>query len=136
MQRYRILATDISTKILAVAQRAVYPAERLDPAPPGWRTKYFDDGGNGLLQLKPAVRRMVQFQRLNLVETFHAPRQFPLIFCRNVMIYFDPPTQERLVTGLARYIRPGGYLFVGHSESLGGLKQPLKYERPAIYRKA
>lgn len=136
-RRFKILATDISTKILAAAQRGIYSTERLAGVPVTWRNKYFQPapGAPGNWQVSPAIRGMVEFQRLNLVENFRSPRMHPLIFCRNVMIYFDPPTQQRVVTGLAQFLMPGGYLFVGHSESLSGLAQPLKYQRPAIYRK-
>ena len=85
--------------------------------------------------MKPEVARRVEFRRLNLIEAFDPGRSFPLIFCRNVMIYFDKPTQERVVHRLASFLEPGGYLFVGHSESLAGANQRLRFVRPAVYQK-
>jgi chemotaxis protein methyltransferase CheR len=85
--------------------------------------------------VKKEIRAAVNFQRLNLMEPFTAGPVFPLIFCRNVMIYFDRATQQDLVRRLAACLEPGGYLFIGHSESLNGLDLPLNYIRPAIYQK-
>ena len=79
---------------------------------------------------------MIEFERLNSDRAAsRADRMFPIIFCRNVMIYFDKPTQERLITNLSQFLEPGGYLMVGHSESLMGVQHPLEYVQPAIYRK-
>jgi chemotaxis protein methyltransferase CheR len=135
--KLRILATDISTKALDSARRAVYPAERFAEFPPLWMRRFLLRGQGqwkGWYRIKPEVSGRVQFARLNLVEPFSHNRRFPLIFCRNVMIYFDKPTQERLVNRLAEHLEPGGYLFVGHAESLTGVDHPLQYVRPAIYR--
>jgi chemotaxis protein methyltransferase CheR len=139
-RRFRILATDISTRVLDIARKGIYSLAKIESIPAAWRPKYLLRGQgqhSGYFRLKPEVRAMVEFERLNLV---HPPlavaRQFPVIFCRNVMIYFDAPTQERLLTELARHLAPGGYLYTGHSESLNRLRQPLQYIRPAVYRKA
>jgi chemotaxis protein methyltransferase CheR len=78
---------------------------------------------------------MVDYRRLNLIEPFDPQGMFPLISCRNVMIYFDRPTQERVVNRLAQFLEPGGHLFIGHSESLNGIHHPLEFVKPAIYRK-
>ncbi len=86
--------------------------------------------------MKPFIRRMIEFRRFNLMETFHPPRPFDVIFCRNVMIYFDKDTQEQLVNRLACCLEPGGYLVTGHSESLTGLKHPFQYVSPSVYRSA
>lgn len=132
--RLKVLATDISTKVLAAAQKGEYPMERVEPMPKAFQAKYFAPGAGGLT-VRPEVRSRVEFRRLNLVEPMTAVTQkFPVIFCRNVMIYFDARTQERLVAQLAERLVPGGYLFVGHSESLASLTQPLKYIQPAVYR--
>jgi len=77
----------------------------------------------------------VSFRRLNLLETYGWPRPFPVIFCRNVMIYFDKATQERVVRQLTEYLEPGGYLLVGHAESLTRVTHSLEYVRPAVYQK-
>ena len=138
LRKVRILSTDISTKALAVAQRAVYPAERFSAIPPGWLHQFLLRGEGrwkGWYRVKPEVRSQVEFARLNLVEPFSQTSQFPVIFCRNVMIYFDKPTQEALVNRLAACLEPGGYLFIGHAESLTGVRHGLTYVRPATYQK-
>jgi chemotaxis protein methyltransferase CheR len=133
-----IVASDISTRVLETAQRAVYPAERLQGVPLALQSKYFlrgEGASKGFYKVKPEVRKLVQFRRVNLVEAYPDMEPFPVIFCRNVMIYFDKPTQERVVNRLSHYLEPGGHLFIGHSESLMGTDQPLDYVRPAVYRK-
>ena len=136
--RFRILATDISTRVLAAAQRGVYPEAKMADIPADWRRKYLLRGEGksaGFFRMRPEVRQMVEFRRLNLVTPpLELEYTFPVIFCRNVMIYFDAATQERLIPAMAGYLWPGGYLYVGHSESLNRLKQPLSYIRPAVYR--
>lgn len=137
-RKVRILATDISTKALAAAQSAVYQAERFSTVPPGWMKQFLLRGEgrwNGWYRVKPELRSRVEFLRLNLVEAFSQTNLFPVIFCRNVMIYFDKATQETLVNRLTACLEPGGYLFIGHAESLTGVKHSLTYVRPAIYRK-
>jgi chemotaxis protein methyltransferase CheR len=83
----------------------------------------------------PRIRQQASFRRLNLVEPFSMGRAFPVIFCRNVMIYFDRQTQEQVVGRLAAALEPGGYLFVGHAESLTRISHALEYVKPAVYRK-
>ncbi|MGA3042539.1 MAG: protein-glutamate O-methyltransferase CheR [Bryobacteraceae bacterium] len=137
-RKVRILATDISTKALAVAKSAVYPAERFSTVPPGWLRQFLLRGEGrwkGWYRVKPELRSQIEFARLNLVEPFTQRNRYPVIFCRNVMIYFDKPTQEGVVNRLAANLEPGGYLFIGHAESLTGLRHELTYVRPAIYRK-
>jgi len=132
----RIRATDISTKALAIAQRAAYPGDRLASIPLPMIKKYFNAAGNGTFQVANDIRRMVEFERVNLIEPMRSGgRSFPIIFCRNMMIYFDKPTQERVVQNLSQFLEPGGYLLIGHSESLMGVKHSLDYVQPAIYKK-
>jgi len=134
----KLLATDISTRALRAAQKGVYPAERFSACPKEWLPKYMLRGEGefkGLYQVKPDIARRIEFRRLNLIEAFDAGRQFPLISCRNVMIYFDKQTQERVVNRLTEFLEPGGYLFTGHSESLTGMGHALKFIKPAIYQK-
>lgn len=136
--KVRILATDISTKVLAHAQRGAYPATRFDGIPANDLRQYLlrgEDRWKDWYRVKPAVRAAVEFQRLNLMEKVSHLGQFPVIFCRNVMIYFDKPTQQDLVNRLAGCLEPGGYLLIGHAESLNGIEHPLRYVSPAIYRK-
>jgi len=135
---WRILATDVSTRALAKARAGVYPLERAQTVPREWLKRYCQRGTRaceGQFRLKPEISGRVKFRQLNLLGAYSFPSPFDLIFCRNVMIYFDRPTQEQLVTELARHLVPGGYLLTGHSESLNGLNVPFKCERPSIYRK-
>jgi chemotaxis protein methyltransferase CheR len=134
----KILASDLNTQVLAQARQGVYPLERLAPLPPEWRRRYFQKGVNhfeGFARLKEGVRRLVEFIRLNFMEPFHFSEEFDVIFCRNVMIYFDRQNQQRLVGQFHQCLRPGGYLFIGHSESLCNIKHPFTYVGPTIYRK-
>lgn len=136
--RARILATDLSSRALEAARRAAYPAERFGAFPADWRRSYLLRGSGrweGWYRVKPAVRSMLEFRRLNLIEPFERGRLFQAIFCRNVMIYFDRATQEDLVNRLAAALEPGGYLLIGHSESLAGLRHPYEYIQPATYRR-
>lgn len=134
----QIEATDISTRILAKAQAAIYPAETVSRMSPAMVKAYFQTGYSeqaGLYRVKPTLRSLVRFRQLNLLEgalPFNEP--FQIIFCRNVMIYFDRPTQEELVQRLKSKLVPGGYLMVGHSESLTGINHGLKMIRPATYQ--
>jgi chemotaxis protein methyltransferase CheR len=135
---WHIEATDISHRVLAKAQAAIYGGDVVDKLPPGYARTYFQRGfgaQEGNHRVKAQLRANVTFQQLNLLEGNPAFRDpFQIIFCRNVMIYFDRPTQEELVNKLARYLIPGGYLLVGHSESLTGIRHGLKMVKPAVYR--
>jgi chemotaxis protein methyltransferase CheR len=135
--RIHITATDISTRALRFAERAVYPADRCEGLPAAWRARYFEpvETPEPAWRVSARIRRQATFQRVNLVERYAWPRRFPLIFCRNVMIYFDSGTQTEVVRQLAEWLEPGGYLFVGHAESLTRISHPLEYVRPAVYRK-
>jgi chemotaxis protein methyltransferase CheR len=136
-RQFRILATDISTRVLASARRAVYPAGRFDDIPEAWRRTYLLRGrgeSQGYFKIKPELAQTVEFARLNLIEPFPPREPFQVIFCRNVMMYFDKPTQQSIVQRLAQCLARGGYLFVGHSESLTGVDHGLQYVRPAVYR--
>jgi chemotaxis protein methyltransferase CheR len=132
----RLVATDISNKALRFASAACYPLERCRDLPPAWLSRYFAADGSPpqSYRVTAALRAQVQFQRINLVERLPWPHRFPVIFCRNVMIYFDRSTQERVVRQLAEHLEPGGYLFVGHAESLTRVSHGLEYVQPAIYR--
>jgi chemotaxis protein methyltransferase CheR len=138
-RRVSILATDISTRVLRSAESAVYPSERFQSVPAEQLRRYVLKGGTkqqNCYLVKRQFRAAVRFCRFNLMEDVSQFGPFPVIFCRNVMIYFDRGTQQDLVNRLAARLEPGGYLFIGHAESLGGMDQPLEYVRPAIYRKA
>jgi chemotaxis protein methyltransferase CheR len=134
---FRIFATDISTRVLAQARRAIYPAARFEGLPQSWCRAYLLRGEGtyqGSFKIKPELATQVEYQRLNLIEPFTHGRLFHVIFCRNVMMYFDKSTQQDIVRRLSACLEPGGYLFVGHSESLTGVDHGLKYVRPATYR--
>src|ERR1700733_1632585 len=136
-RQFKILATDISTRVLATAERGVYPVSRFDEVPEAWRRAYLLRGrgeSNGFYKVKPPLAQQVEFARLNLIEPFPQRTAFHVIFCRNVMMYFDKPTQQNIVQRLAGCLERGGYLFVGHSESLTGVEHALHYVRPATYR--
>ncbi|MDA8308071.1 MAG: protein-glutamate O-methyltransferase [Deltaproteobacteria bacterium] len=135
---FRILATDISTRVLETASRGVYSEEKVKKVPPALRHAYFrkvgGEDGNSDFQIVPHVKRLITFYRLNLKDPYPFKGPFDFIFCRNVMIYFDKKTQEELVNKMAGFLRAGGYFCVGHSESLTGLAHKLSYVQPAIYR--
>ena len=136
---WTIDATDISTRVLARAGQAIYDAEKLAPVPPELLRRYFQRGvgqWEGSFRVREPLRQHVRFQHLNLFQPQYPFNQrFQLIFCRNVMIYFDRPTQETLIGKLTEQLEPGGHLLVGHSESLSGIRHSLRQLQPAIYLK-
>ena len=136
-RRFQIAATDISGKALRIAAQASYPAERCRDVPAAWLQRYFVSDGRhpGLRQVNAELQRLVRFSRINLIDRSYWTRQFSVIFCRNVMIYFDRRTQEEVVGRLTECLEPGGYLFVGHAESLSRVSHGLEYIQPAVYRK-
>jgi chemotaxis protein methyltransferase CheR len=117
----RILASDIDTQVLASAAAGVYPLERLDALSPARRSRFFLRGSganSGLCKVKPELRALVEFRPLNLLDADYGLRgDFAAVFCRNVMIYFDKPTQRAVLARIAPLLAPGGLLFAGHSES-------------------
>jgi chemotaxis protein methyltransferase CheR len=137
---FEILATDISSRVLDVARRGVYPENRIAPIAQGLRKKYLLRGknrNNPEVRIVPELRSRVKFGRLNFMDPeFGLSEPQDIIFCRNVIIYFDKPTQEQLMAKFCKHLRPGGFLFVGHSESLQGYDVPLVQVAPTIYRKA
>jgi len=136
---WQIEASDISTRVLEIAERGVYDSDKLAGISQELLHRHFQKGvGNwqGHFRVKDDLRQRVGFHQLNLLEDdYPFDRPFELILCRNVMIYFDRPTQEALVGYLAERLVPGGHLMVGHSESLSGIKHSLRLVQPAIYLK-
>lgn len=133
-----ILATDISTVVLSKARNAIYAEDRVDPIPLNLKKKYLlksKDKNKGLVRIVPALRSMIKFQRLNFMEDFGLREKMDVIFCRNVIIYFDKQTQERLLNRFCNQLVKGGYLFLGHSETLNGLDVPLTAVASTVYRK-
>jgi chemotaxis protein methyltransferase CheR len=136
---FSILATDISTAVLEKAVRGIYKEERAETVPPELKRKYLmrsKDRGKRLVRVLPEVRSLVNFRRLNFLEHDFGMRELQdIIFCRNVIIYFDRPTQEKVLTRLCQHLIPGGYLFMGHSETLSSLDLPLVSVGHMVYRK-
>ena len=133
-----ILATDISRRMLDKARQALYPVATVRSLPSPQFKKYFTTLNGrqaGDVRVAGEVRSMVRFAWLNLLEKWPMKGPFNVIFCRNVMIYFDRPTQQKLINRFWDLLEPGGYLFVGHSEGLSAVKHKFRYMRPATYRK-
>lgn len=137
--RFRVLASDISTTVLAKAQHGIFHKDVVKPVPSTLQRKYFmrsRDPASQHLRVVPELRNTVEFLRLNFMDAdFGLGQKADAIFCRNVIIYFDRPTQERILQKLCAQLLPAGYLFVGHSESLHGMDLPLALVAPALYRK-
>jgi len=134
----RILATDISRCVLKKARQAVYPQTVVQEAPLPQYRKYFiglHHDRSGAVRVAAEVLRLVHLAYLNLMEPWPMKGGFQVIFCRNVMIYFDRPTQQTLIQRFWDILDDGGYLFVGHSEGLSAIQHRFRYVRPAVYRK-
>jgi chemotaxis protein methyltransferase CheR len=137
--KFKVLATDISNTVLAKARMGIFNSEVIRPVSPDLRRKYFmrsRDRNSNQVRVVPELRELIEFRRLNLMEEFGMSERMDGIFCRNVIIYFDRPTQERLLLKLSRQLVDGGYMFVGHSETLHDMDLPLIPVAPALYRKA
>jgi chemotaxis protein methyltransferase CheR len=136
---YLILATDISTKALKKAKLAIYEQDRTASVPFELKKKYLlksKDKNKGLVRIIPELRSVVKFRRLNFMDdNFEMHEPVDVIFCRNVIIYFDRPTQEIVLNKFYKHLNPGGYIFMGHSETLHGLDVPLIQVAPTVYRK-
>lgn len=137
--RATILATDISTSCLEKGRAGVYPIDRSHQIPDPILKQCFQKGTrswNGLMRVKPEIKKRVRFERFNLLSDPAPNRTFDIVFCRNVMIYFDNPTKEKVVNKLCRVLPKGGYFIIGGAESLNGLNHNLTYVSPSVYRKA
>ncbi len=134
----KILATDLSTTVLERAREGIYDKKRLQDVPGMLRSKHFtciEARPERRYQVKESLRQLVHFARLNLMDTWPMGGPFEIIFCRNVMIYFDKPTQAQLVERFTDLLAPAGTLFIGHSESLTGVRHQLRYVEPTVYEK-
>jgi len=129
----KILATDISTKMLEKGEHGIYNDETIKNIPGHLLKKYFHQRENGY-EIKKEIRRTVYFRYLNLMEQIPFDKKFDFIFCRNVLIYFDNKTQRQILLKIMRHLKDSGYLFTGHSESLNKLDLPLKYIQAAVYK--
>ncbi len=131
-----ILATDISVTALAKASRGVYSESEISQIVPDLKRRYFVRSENGEWAVNQALKKTILFRRLNLMRQIYPFKgKFHIIFCRNVMIYFDAPTRKALLERFYNYLEPEGYLFLGHSESLGRSSSLFKYIKPAVYQK-
>ena len=125
-------------RVLAAAQKGVFREDGFPRPLEPWLKHHLLQGkgtSEGFYRIKPEVQKMIRFERLNLIKPWPSLPRFSAIFCRNVMIYFDRATQGHLVNKLADCLEPGGYLFVGHAESLSAIQHPLSYVCPATYQK-
>ena len=136
---FKILATDISTRILKMAIDAIYPLNRIEDIPLHLKKKYFlksKDPMNKTARVIPQLRNKISFERLNFMDdVYNINQMFDIVFCRNVIIYFDHQTQERVIQKLCSKLKTGGYLFLGHSESIAGMNLPLVNVKPTVFRK-
>ena len=131
-----ILATDISMRVLELAKRGIYPEEHFERLPKSWRDKYFSKVGEEDYKVKDILAKEVVFNKFNLMDNFSRFRKkFHIIFCRNVMIYFDIPTKAALVKRFHDSLEVGGWLFIGLSETLSGFSGDFQQAAPAIYRR-
>jgi chemotaxis protein methyltransferase CheR len=137
---FSVLGTDISTDVIRQAQRAIYPASMIDPIPPQLRQRYVMRSTNVARQeirIVPEIRKLVRFQHLNLMdEKYPIDRDIDVIFCRNILIYFAKPIQDLVLRRLCAHLRKGGYMILGHSESLaGGDMACMRQVAPTIFRR-
>jgi chemotaxis protein methyltransferase CheR len=134
----RLLATDLSTKALATASAGVYKMERVTSIPMDILRRHFQKGLGeqaGTARVAPHVRKLIEYRQLNFLDITDLNERFDVIFCRNVMIYFDREMQQRVVSLLERHLVPGGYIFISHSESLNGTTHGLRWVAPAVYQR-
>ena len=133
---YKLLATDISTTMLAQAKEGIYDASRIAPLTERQKRRYFNALGNSKFQVTPKLRQLIAFRRLNLAKPpFPMKGPLDVVFCRNVMIYFDLTVRQRLISEIDRLLKPGGLLLIGHAETLTGITSSLKMAKPSVYIK-
>ena len=131
----KVLATDISTRVLEHASRGMYLKEQVEPLPPKWKQRYFKQINSEQYVAKDVLKKELIFRRFNLMNDFPFRRKFHVVFLRNVMIYFEDETKYNLLNKIYDFMEPGGYLFIGTTENLDKNKTRFEYVRPSIYRK-
>ena len=135
---YSILASDLSTRVIQAAYQGIYDIDKTAPIPLDVKRKYFlrSNTNPGLVRVKPEYRKKIQFKRINFMDSDFGllKSDLDVIFCRNVLIYFDKATQERVIQKFCSYLKPGGILFLGHSESIIGMNLPLIQLKPTVYK--
>ncbi|MDL2252579.1 protein-glutamate O-methyltransferase CheR [Ruminococcaceae bacterium OttesenSCG-928-I18] len=134
-QRFVILASDISQNVLGQAQRGIYTSDGLKDVPKSWLTKYFEKLDGGDYKVKENIKGKITFRTFNLMDPFRFKKPFELIFCRNVMIYFDKQKKDELIGKFYTWTAPGGYFFVSHSENIGRTDTGFKMVRPSTFKK-
>jgi Methylase of chemotaxis methyl-accepting proteins len=136
---FSIFATDISTRMLKMGVEAIYKEQRVEMLPLNLKKQYFlrsKDRSNPTVRVIPELRRKINFQRLNFMDNhYNVPENYDIIFCRNVLIYFDRETQEKVINKLCTKLKPNGFFFLGHSESITNFDVPLRQLKPTIFRK-
>lgn len=136
--RGEIVATDLDTQVLETGRKGIYPIDKLKNIPKAKLKKWFwkGKGANAnFAKAVPELQKMIEFKQLNLISDWNMGEPFDMIFCRNVIIYFDKDTQKGLFTKFARSLRPQGWMFLGHSESLHGVSDEFRYLKQTIHRK-
>lgn len=134
----RILATDISQSVISKAKAGIYQEDGMKGLSNDWKARYFNNLGNGKYEICQGIKDEVIFKTFNLMDPMpdkYKMKPFDLIFCRNVMIYFDQPTKQALVNRFYDVVKPGGYFFIGHAESVNRADTQFDYIKPAIYRR-
>ncbi|NCB93534.1 MAG: protein-glutamate O-methyltransferase CheR [Clostridia bacterium] len=132
---FHILGTDISADALKTAQKARYDSKDYARLLLSWRSQYCGPFENGTFEVKPLVKKNIDFQKHNLLNPMVMGEQFHIVFCRNVLIYFKEEERNQLLKNIYREMLPGGYLFISHTETLQGTQLPFEYIQPAVYRK-
>jgi chemotaxis protein methyltransferase CheR len=136
---FNITGTDISNQVLEKAAKGVYPEQKIEIVPLELKKRYFlksKDRHNPTVRVKPELQQNIALKHLNLMDNYYDMKEtFSAVFCRNVLIYFDRITQEKVINKLCQHLEPGGYFFIGHSESLSGMNVPLQHIKPTIFQK-
>ena len=137
--KYDVIGTDICTEVLEQARKAIYPMSMIDSVPHEWRHRYFlrsTSKDNPTIRLRPEIRHSVRFGRLNLMDdVYPLDGVMDIVFCRNILIYFERSVQEKVLNKICQNIRPGGYLYIGHGESITGMTLPVKTLAPSVFRR-
>lgn len=131
----KILATDLSDKVLNIGKRGMYSLESTAPLPNYWKINYMERQADGNLMFRSRIKDEIIFRKFNLMDDFPFKKKFHVVFLRNVMIYFDNPTKDKLIQKVYDFLEPGGYLFIGHSEAINREGSSFNYIKPSIYRK-
>lgn len=136
---YSIFASDLSSEVLGEALAGIYPKAMIAPVPEAMRRRYIRvsrDPGRATVRIAPSLRAKLTFARINLMDAHYpAPRDLDLIFCRNILIYFDKPTQAAVLQRLVQHLRPGGYLILGHSETIVGVDLPVRTAAGTVFQR-